>query len=178
MGFESISGDAENNQSNGGGISRRTVIKAGAHAAWAVPLVQVVAAAPAIAVSGSCTLSITKASGKWPGGSGKLNVSVTVAAATNATSGLQVTLVFTEGWQGGKAAASGWGVTGPTPTTPNTYVFTANTQIAAGGTATLTAQFTPSGAAGAAAKIDVSATALNSSNAPGTQIPVAANPRA
>ena len=46
MTFESISGDAENTQTSGG-ISRRSVIKVGAHAAWAVPLVQVVAAAPA-----------------------------------------------------------------------------------------------------------------------------------
>lgn len=52
MSSESISRSADENQTNGGGVSRRSVIKAGAHAAWAVPLVHVVAAAPAMAVSG------------------------------------------------------------------------------------------------------------------------------
>ena len=55
MSFESNSAGADKDQTTGGGVSRRSVIKAGAHAAWAVPLVHVVAAAPAMAVSGPGT---------------------------------------------------------------------------------------------------------------------------
>ncbi len=67
--FESISGDAESSSANSGGmsggISRRSVMKAGAAAAWSVPLVQVVAAAPAVAVSGSAALSFGTCSATW-----------------------------------------------------------------------------------------------------------------
>lgn len=52
MDLESMSGGADENRADGEGLSRRSVLKAGAHAAWAVPLVHVVAAAPAMAVSG------------------------------------------------------------------------------------------------------------------------------
>lgn len=67
MSSESITGGADKNQTNGGGVSRRSVIKAGAHAAWAVPLVHVVAAAPAMAVSGPANHNKPPAQGRPPG---------------------------------------------------------------------------------------------------------------
>ena len=61
--FQSNSGDAENSNATGGGISRRSVLKVGAHAAWAVPLVQVVAAAPAVAASGRAGVRLLRLCG-------------------------------------------------------------------------------------------------------------------
>jgi hypothetical protein len=64
MHIESISGDAENRTASQG-ISRRSVMKVGAAAAWSVPLVQVVAAAPAHATSGPAQLDFQSATGSY-----------------------------------------------------------------------------------------------------------------
>ena len=50
--------DVPGNGDAGAGVSRRSVVKAGAVAAWSVPLVQLATAAPALAVSGLAKLQI------------------------------------------------------------------------------------------------------------------------
>ena len=72
-------------------VSRRSVLRTAAHAAWVVPMIQVVAAAPAFAASG--TLSIAGGSGFWNGASNNLTLTVDVTAAP-ATTGLQVTFTL------------------------------------------------------------------------------------
>ena len=177
--FESFSGDPENSSANSGGmsggISRRSIMKAGAAAAWSVPLVQVVAAAPAVAVSGSATLAVSAPPSGWNGRSANLPVAITITNTGSVpTTNLQVTCTFDSAWTSGKATATGWAVQPTGVATTKTYTFTASTQVAANATATLSITFNSSTGQGFATNITVTATATNSSNAPGTSIPVAA----
>jgi hypothetical protein len=48
------------------GLSRRTVIKGAAHAAWAIPAIQVISQAPALAASGNDP-QVTSTSSSWNG---------------------------------------------------------------------------------------------------------------
>jgi hypothetical protein len=61
--------DASPLQTHDNAPSRRTLLRAGAHAAWMIPAVQVVSQVPALAASGD-GLSITAAT--WSGGAAKL----------------------------------------------------------------------------------------------------------
>ena len=54
------------------GFNRRTLIKAGAHAAWAVPAIQIVAASPAFAASG-CHITIVA---QWVAGTKTLTLTI------------------------------------------------------------------------------------------------------
>ena len=77
-------------------ISRRSVVRAGATAAWTVPLVQVVSAAPALASSvGPTTLSYEALTGEYASAS-TIHVVSTVrnSGTTNKTDGLQVSLTL------------------------------------------------------------------------------------
>lgn len=161
MTFESISGDAENTQTSGG-ISRRSVIKVGAHAAWAVPLVQVVAAAPAFAVSGPPKLAFSGESGSYPAkNSQTLNTSVTLTNTGGGTQSLQVTFTFpSSAWTPSVDAGTyaGWSVDNSGQATA--HVFTALTQLASNASVTLAPTFTVKAAnQGKAVNISVSVTA-------------------
>lgn len=50
------------------GLSRRTVIKGAAHAAWAIPAIQIISQAPALAASGDAALSVDSACAGWKAG--------------------------------------------------------------------------------------------------------------
>jgi hypothetical protein len=121
MHIESISGDAENTAASRG-ISRRSVMKVGAAAAWSVPLVQVVAAAPAHATSGQAVLDIT-GNGSWGiANDGKpLNATVSVAnTGGQSATLLTIVLSFPAGYAPTVRSASlptGWAASGNgTPT--------------------------------------------------------------
>lgn len=173
MDLESNSGDAENSQTSSEGVSRRSVMKAGAAVAWTVPLVQVVAAAPAVAVSGKSTLAVSATKGSWSGKSSNLEVEVAITnTGSVATTGLQVTFTFDSAWTSGSASASGWTVSPAGNATTKVYTFTAGTQVAAGAPTTLKASFSSTTGKGFATNISVAATASNSTNAPATQIHV------
>ncbi|HSE09222.1 MAG TPA: hypothetical protein VLB29_11210 [Nocardioidaceae bacterium] len=176
MTFEPNSGDAENSMPSGaGGISRRSVVKAGAVAAWSVPLVQVVAAAPAMAaVSGTSTLGLPAANGSWSGNSSNLNGAVTISnTGSVATTSLQVTMDFDAAWTSGSASAPGWTVTPSANATTKTYVFTATTQLAAGDSTTLSFTFASTTGKGFATNISVTANAANAAST-ATAIPITA----
>lgn len=95
------------------GIDRRTLVKAGVATAWAVPLVQVVAAAPASAsvVSGPANLSTSTGSITRSGNTYTVAVTVT-NTGSSATQNLAVTMSVSgkptiktdapgQGWAGG-----------------------------------------------------------------------------
>ena len=173
MDFESTSSDAGNSTPSGGGISRRSVVKAGAAAAWTVPLVQVVAAAPAVAVSGAPTLVLSGAIGSWNGNSVNLNGRVTLTNTGSApTTSLQVTLTFDTAWTSGSASAGDWTVSPSGVATVKTYVFTAQTQLAANASTTLNFNFTSTTGKGFATVISVTASASNASSPASEQIQV------
>jgi hypothetical protein len=67
-------------------VSRRTVIRTAAHAAWVVPAIQVVSAAPAFAVSPKLTISV----GNPVWGGDRLTVTFTVVAENGAASNIQI----------------------------------------------------------------------------------------
>lgn len=147
-------------QSGQTGITRRSVAKTAAHAAWAVPAIQVAASVPAFAAA-SDLLAFTAGSGDWTVNTGLFQadfVDVTTGvknnSASDATVDLSVTVTFpnvyvrnavlgtnqtltitniTGGWtnpQGVTYAGSGASRTG-------TAVFVASTQVAAGATKSL-----------------------------------------
>lgn len=172
--FQSISGDSENSSVTPRGVSRRSVMKAGAAAAWSVPLVQVVAAAPAVAVSGPTTLVASPGAAGWNGNSANIAAPVTVRnTGSNDSLALQVTYTFKSGWTGGSATApTGWTVS---PPTGMVFTFTADSQVAGGTEVSLAATFRSQNGKGFAATIDVSATATNAEPAP-TVVQVPAKP--
>ena len=158
MTFESISGDAENTQTSAG-ISRRSIIKVGAHAAWAVPLVQVVAAAPAVAVSGTTTRV------SWAGFSGSYsstdarNLDVTASIANDGStsaSGVQVVLTVPVPVNGCTTPA-GWTVS----RNGQDFTFTKTTPLSGAASATLPVTFNLPSPAGAALSLTGSAGASN-----------------
>jgi len=124
-------------ESKRSGMSRRTVVKTGAHAAWAVPAISLATAAPAMASSGA-VLSIS-------GTSANRAVAILTASAsvdntgTQTTSGLQliVDISSTSGNATGVTAATtptGWGT--PVKTNPGSqlarFTYTATGQLANG----------------------------------------------
>lgn len=138
-------------------LSRRSVVRTAAHAAWAVPAIQVAATVPAYAAV-SDPLTFTAGSGDWtqPLGYPYVDVTTTVlnGSATDTTANLQITVQFpnmyvwspllganqtitisnvTGGWSAGTVTYSGTG-TGRTAT----VVFTATAQLAASASKTLT----------------------------------------
>jgi hypothetical protein len=113
-------------------------MKAGAAAAWSVPLVQVVAAAPAVAVSGSPVLVFSSKSGSYTSTSNSISVAITLSNTGGDTSGLTVKLTFPNGFTGTAANLSaGWTVV----RSGSTYTFTAAGQLAGGSAQSLSASF-------------------------------------
>lgn len=120
MDSKSISGDPENTAESAAksspGISRRSVVKAGAAAAWTVPLVQVVAAAPASAMtSGGPVLVVSQPTGSQSdsGDTRTATLNFTVTNTGNTSSGsVTVTVAFTQGWHKNGMPTSAWSQTG------------------------------------------------------------------
>jgi hypothetical protein len=103
------------------GLSRRTVIKGAAHAAWMVPAITVVTQAPAIAASGNNPV-ITATSNTWNGK--KLTATMTIenkgTGATDAGMQVQVTVAAPPSGTYSKpeltsATAANWTVLSVTP---------------------------------------------------------------
>ena len=130
-------------------LSRRAVLRTAAHAAWAVPAIQIVAAAPSFAASGDALALAPTPTGVWDLGANRMTATIRVKniSAANPTAGLQVTAIFpnvyvyktrnrtlrisnvTGGWRAGRVTYSGSG-TGRTAT----VVFTASSQVVPGAT--------------------------------------------
>jgi hypothetical protein len=178
MHIESISGDAENTTASRG-ISRRSVMKVGAAAAWSVPLVQVVAAAPAHATSGqAAVLALSGASGQWIGGSSSTQFTLqsTIANTGGAEAlSVQVTYTFpdTLGWSPSYVSATG----GWVGSASGRVVTLTLATLAAGNSETpIVTLSSPANRKGSAITgIEVSATATGT-NSPGTTVSVPAKP--
>ncbi len=76
------------------GISRRSIVRAGATAAWAVPLVTVATAAPALAVSGAAVLEIRRFEAKFNRPKKDLDLFIYGVRNTGTVPSSQVTVVF------------------------------------------------------------------------------------
>src|SRR3954454_15585549 len=109
------------NESNAAGgtrlVSRRTVVRTGVTAAWSVPLIQVVGAAPALAVSGP-KVGISGGQAVWrQNGNGNnvgTNIDVTVPLSNTGTmtvDSITVTLTFSAPLAPEGGAPKGWSVT-------------------------------------------------------------------
>lgn len=120
------------------GLDRRTVVRAGVAAAWAVPLVQTVAAAPAFAVSGPARVepsgTITQTSRSYAvnsnvannGGSATQGLVATVTAATRTGGPVPITTVTSppSGWTGAGGVWTSVGQLGPGASKPFNITFT------------------------------------------------------
>jgi hypothetical protein len=136
MGIEPVSGDAENRTQSGGGISRRSVMKAGAVAAWSVPLVQVVAASPAhAACSGNPVLDVNDATGaRSNSGQGQRTITVPVKnTGGGTTSGLTVSIYPTQAMPEGWQLTGNWGTPSGSGTAESPYTFSAPSEATCGG---------------------------------------------
>jgi hypothetical protein len=143
---------------------RRSVVKTAAHLAWAIPAVQVAAAAPALAVSTTPT-PVLQVTGVWVSGTGTTQVfDITVKNTGNATTaGLQLTIssINTVTFDGVTTSTTGWGTTGPT--------FSAATQLTAGASATVRVSVNRHGNSGAWG-VKGAATATNAASASSSNI--------
>ena len=149
-----------------GGVSRRSVVKAGAAAAWSVPLIQVVAAAPAHANTSPGTTITVTGSADWDDSSKKkLTTTVTVTnTGLSETQDLTITVTFDA-----TTTATPTGVSATNATTNSTaspYVFAADTQIPAGNSRTFTLVFDYS-PGNKTVKFSTSVTATNAAAKPG-----------
>ena len=135
---------------DGRAVSRRAVVKAGAHLAWSVPLIQVASMGAAHGdpvVASQKTLSITNQEGHWVTPSNNdLPVTVTVKALGGATTNLQIQLDFpadANNWLPKCSTGGGWTASPPDGTASRTRTFTATTQAAKSGEVTLNVTFLP-----------------------------------
>src|SRR4051794_10781256 len=105
------------NESNAAGgtrlVSRRTVVRTGVTAAWSVPLIQVVGAAPALAVSGP-KVQVTGGQAVWDGN--YINVTVPLTnSGTQQIDVITITLTFSTGLAPEpNSAPGGWSASKPT----------------------------------------------------------------
>ncbi len=150
-------------------VSRRAVVKTGVHAAWAVPLVQLAVATPALAASGSpAALAISGTSGTWLGASSNLRASVTVSnTGGTVTANLAVIFQWSAGWTPTLSEVPpGWT---PSGSGTSTITLAAGQQLSPAALATLTPQFTvPKEQKGLATSFTVTATADGTSAGPVT----------
>jgi hypothetical protein len=132
-----LSSDGELTERSSGGISRRSVMKAGAVAAWSVPLVQVVAAAPAnAACSGTPVLDATAAVGSRGTGNQDLKLTFTIPVKNvggGTTSGLKVSLYPTAPLPAGWTVVGDWGTRSGSGTQADPFVWSAPSQATCGG---------------------------------------------
>lgn len=145
-----MSHEDEPTMSEGRALSRRTVVRAGAHAAWVIPAVSLVTAAPALAASNHTLQFTATSAAKANNGNGQpYTPTVTFTlhnnSAATTTAGLQVTITFpsTAGNITPPASVSGWSIS---PTTvqnaPASFTLTRTTQLAGGADATFSGVFT------------------------------------
>jgi hypothetical protein len=168
-----LSSGGELTERSSGGISRRSVMKAGAHVAWAVPLVQVVAAAPAVAASPQplpAQLALSAVSGSWNGKSAnfKTSIQITNSGGSPAKS-LQVQYTFPTGWTPTASAVTGWTLSAQS----NVYTFTSGSDLGVDTSVTFNPQFSWATNQGQPFTITVSATSTGS-NTPADTINVPA----
>lgn len=104
-----VGGDSAESTS---GLSRRSVVRAGAVAAWSVPLVQLAAAAPSFAASGPADLSTSTIGTRTRGGAGSKDVTFPINIIntnTLATTALTVTIPCAlGGLSNTQVAPTGW----------------------------------------------------------------------
>ena len=133
------------------GPSRRSVVRTAAHAAWAVPAIQIATSAPAFAAA-SDTLAFTAGSGDWDTSTYPRTVQVMATVRNNSvadtTANLQVTVTFPNLYVWSQALSinlpitignvtGGWAASAPTYAGSGTgrtasVTFTAAPQLAAG----------------------------------------------
>lgn len=143
-------------------LSRRTVVRTGVTVAWAVPAIQVVAAAPALADSTDLSVG---ASGGWTSStSSDATLTVTLGNTASATL-LQVTVTSTSG-SFKVDAQTNWTVDNGGFASSHTLTYTGTT-TATGFTTTLHFKTRPS----PSPKITVSATATNKHPGSGSYTP-------
>ncbi len=131
-------------------LSRRTVLRTAAHAAWVVPAIQVVGLAPAFAAASDVLLLTPASSGQWTNNRKSMTASVPVKnnSTTDPTVALQLTVTFPNLYVGSSgtltisAVTGGWAASAVTyPVTGGTrtarVVFTAATQLVTGASSTL-----------------------------------------
>lgn len=120
-------------------VSRRTFVRVGAHAGWAVPAISVATASPVLAVSapGQATLSVTGyalVAFPGPAGVGGYNGTLTVTSDRSYTKPVQVVVTIPKGTQrlataptlDERSVSSGWVGSGPggdASVGPWTYTF-------------------------------------------------------
>lgn len=158
-------------------LSRRAVVKAGAHLAWSVPLVQVVSAGSAHAagpvVASQKTLSVTAQEGHWVAPNyNDLLVTVKLQALGGATTDLQVTVDFPadgNGWAPKCTLNSaGWTSSPLGNVASATRTFTATSQAARNGEVTLSVTFTPTKATNKGLAVQLSGAATATGFTPGS----------
>ena len=142
-----------------GNLSRRTLVRT---AAWSVPVISTVAAAPAFAAASDTLRFSNGPSGSSPASKTlKLDLTVLNESTTDDTVALQVTVVF-PGSYNKPTYVSGSRIgnwSGPT-VTGQSFVFTATSQVGKnGGTSPLSFQITVNNSAQATSAIQVQATA-------------------
>ena len=93
--MHSMSSNSSRPAVEGRGVSRRTLVKGAAHAAWVVPAVQVVSAVPAFAASGPCSLMVSNVQVRLAGGKFTVSLRVTNSGVGEASS-VQLDLIFSD----------------------------------------------------------------------------------
>jgi subtilisin-like proprotein convertase family protein len=149
------------------GISRRTLVKGAAHAAWVVPAVQVVSAVPAFAAS--CGIKVS-GSASNPGKSGKLTVTLTIEHTGLNT--LSITLAPSGMSNISWKTQAGWQRTGDTGGTV-TYTWTGSSSIPNPVSATFTADATKGNNPAVTATISASSSAGTCDTPPAYPMPIA-----
>jgi hypothetical protein len=115
-------------------ISRRTVVRTGVTAAWSVPVIQVVGAAPALAVSGP-KISVVGGQAVWDGN--YINVTVPLSnTGTQTIDSITITLTFsTPLAPEPNSAPGGWAASTSVIGGKTTITYTTSTaKLRAGGT--------------------------------------------
>ena len=110
-------------------LSRRTVIRTAAHAAWMVPVIHAASAAPAFAAASGTTISVSANVTGWSSTalSATFQLKVTVSNTGGiAAAGVVVTLVFPSKWNPTTSTPPGWT---PVITTPGTIAYTAGAAL-------------------------------------------------
>ncbi len=148
-------------------VSRRAVVKTGVHAAWAVPLVQMAVAAPALAASGDpAQLSISGTSASWQAAAPKINTSVTVTN-NGGTVTAAITVIYQ--WNGVTPDVSNVPVDWtPSGSGTSTITLTTGQSLSPGALANLTPTFTVKPQQKTAMTFTVTATATGTSDGPVT----------
>lgn len=137
-------------------ISRRTLVRAGATAAWTVPIVQVVGAAPALATTNAPSVSWTQSEGHYRSNSASI-IDLTLTAANHGgstTKGSTVTIVLPmeAGSYSDLAGASFVSGSG------TTWTFKPNAELVMGGTCTILVSFAVGSGAGGDGSVTWTAT--------------------